>query len=129
MEEVQHQRIIDNPAIRGKSDFDVYSEIGASFLQYYYQQLQQQQQTQTQTQVNQPQQQVQAPVMQQQYQPVNPNYQQQQQQIQDRKASVAPNRGYAGNTSNRVTDFDPLHMSDKELESLDLSKFGNLKFL
>ena len=130
MEEVQHQRIIDNPAIRGKSDFEVYSEIGTSFLQYYYQQLQQQQQTQTQTQtqtqVNQPQQQVQAPVMQQQYQPVNPNYQQQQQQIQDRKASVAPNRPTA-TTGNRVTDFDPLYMSDKELESIDLRKFGGIK--
>lgn len=129
MEEVQHQRIIDNPAIRGKSDFEVYSEIGASFLQYYYQQLQQQQQTQTQTQTQvnqQQQQQVQAPVMQQQYQPVNPNYQQQQQQIQDRKASVAPNRPTA-TTGNRVTDFDPLYMSDKELESIDLRKFGGIK--
>lgn len=119
MNEIDHQKTIGNPALTGKTDFEVYTDMATTLLNYVAQQQQnqlQQQQDQTQPQYNsQYQQQVQT--------------QQQYQQIQNRKASVAPNRGYAGNTSNRVTDFDPLHMSDKELESLDLSKFGNLKFL
>lgn len=119
MDEIDHQKTIGNPALTGKTDFEVYTDMATTLLNYVAQQQQnqlQQQQVQTQPQYNsQYQQQVQT--------------QQQYQQIQNRKASVAPNRGYAGNTSNRVTDFDPLHMSDKELESLDLSKFGNLKFL
>ena len=119
MNEIDHQKTIGNPALTGKTDFEVYTDMATTLLNYVAQQQQnqpQQQQVQTQPQYNPPyQQQVQT--------------QQQYQQIQNRKASVAPNRGYAGNTSNRVTDFDPLHMSDKELESLDLSKFGNLKFL
>lgn len=119
MNEIDHQKTIGNPALTGKTDFEVYTDMATTLLNYVAQQQQnqpQQQQVQTQPQYNsQYQQQVQT--------------QQQYQQIQNRKASVAPNRGYAGNTPNRVTDFDPLHMSDKELESLDLSKFGNLKFL
>ena len=119
MNEIDHQKTIGNPALTGKTDFEVYTDMATTLLNYVAQQQQnqlQQQQVQTQPQYN--------PQYQQQVQT-----QQQYQQIQNRKASVAPNRGYAGNTSNRVTDFDPLHMSDKELESLDLSKFGNLKFL
>lgn len=119
MNEIDHQKTIGNPALTGKTDFEVYTDMATTLLNYVAQQQQnqlQQQQIQTQPQYN--------PQYQQQVQT-----QQQYQQIQNRKASVAPNRGYAGNTSNRVTDFDPLHMSDKELESLDLSKFGNLKFL
>lgn len=119
MDEIDHQKTIGNPALTGKTDFEVYTDMATTLLNYVAQQQQnqlQQQQGQTQPQYN--------PQYQQQVQT-----QQQYQQIQNRKASVAPNRGYAGNTSNRVTDFDPLHMSDKELESLDLSKFGNLKFL
>lgn len=119
MDEIDHQKTIGNPALTGKTDFEVYTDMATTLLNYVAQQQQnqlQQQQVQTQPQYN--------PQYQQQVQT-----QQQYQQIQNRKASVAPNRGYAGNTSNRVTDFDPLHMSDKELESLDLSKFGNLKFL
>lgn len=119
MNEIDHQKTIGNPALTGKTDFEVYTDMATTLLNYVAQQQQnqlQQQQVQTQSQYN--------PQYQQQVQT-----QQQYQQIQNRKASVAPNRGYAGNTSNRVTDFDPLHMSDKELESLDLSKFGNLKFL
>lgn len=119
MNEIDHQKTIGNPALTGKTDFEVYTDMATTLLNYVAQQQQnqlQQQQAQTQPQYN--------PQYQQQVQT-----QQQYQQIQNRKASVAPNRGYAGNTSNRVTDFDPLHMSDKELESLDLSKFGNLKFL
>lgn len=119
MNEIDHQKTIGNPALTGKTDFEVYTDMATTLLNYVVQQQQnqpQQQQVQTQPQYN--------PQYQQQVQT-----QQQYQQIQNRKASVAPNRGYAGNTSNRVTDFDPLHMSDKELESLDLSKFGNLKFL
>lgn len=119
MNEIDHQKTIGNPALTGKTDFEVYTDMATTLLNYVAQQQQnqpQQQQVQAQPQYN--------PQYQQQVQT-----QQQYQQIQNRKASVAPNRGYAGNTSNRVTDFDPLHMSDKELESLDLSKFGNLKFL
>lgn len=119
MNEIDHQKTIGNPALTGKTDFEVYTDMATTLLNYVAQQQQnqlQQQQVQTQPQDN--------PQYQQQVQT-----QQQYQQIQNRKASVAPNRGYAGNTSNRVTDFDPLHMSDKELESLDLRKFGNLKFL
>lgn len=119
MNEIDHQKTIGNPALTGKTDFEVYTDMATTLLNYVVQQQQnqpQQQQVQTQPQYN--------PQYQQQVQT-----QQQYQQIQNRKASVAPNRGYAGNTSNRVTDFDPLHMSDKELESLDLNKFGNLKFL
>lgn len=119
MNEIDHQKTIGNPALTGKTDFEVYTDMATTLLNYVAQQQQnqlQQPQVQTQPQYN--------PQYQQQVQT-----QQQYQQIQNRKASVAPNRGYAGNTSNRVTDFDPLHMSDKELESLDLSKFGNLKFL
>lgn len=119
MNEIDHQKTIGNPALTGKTDFEVYTDMATTLLNYVAQQQQnqlQQQQVQTQPQDN--------PQYQQQVQT-----QQQYQQIQNRKASVAPNRGYAGNTPNRVTDFDPLHMSDKELESLDLRKFGNLKFL
>lgn len=119
MNEIDHQKTIGNPALTGKTDFEVYTDMATTLLNYVAQQQQnqlQQQQVQTQPQYN--------PQYQQQVQT-----QQQYQQIQNRKASVAPNRGYAGNTSNRVTDFDPLHMSDKELESIDLRKFGNLKFL
>lgn len=119
MNEIDHQKTIGNPALTGKTDFEVYTDMATTLLNYVAQQQQnqlQQQQVQTQPQYN--------PQYQQQVQT-----QQQYQQIQNRKASVAPNRGYAGNTSNRVTDFDPLHMSDKELESLDLSKFGGIKLL
>lgn len=119
MNEIDHQKTIGNPTLTGKTDFEVYTDMATTLLNYVVQQQQnqpQQQQVQTQPQYN--------PQYQQQVQT-----QQQYQKIQNRKASVAPNRGYAGNTSNHVTDFDPLHMSDKELESLDLSKFGNLKFL
>ena len=118
MDEIDHQKTIGNPALTGKTDFEVYTDMATTLLNYVAQQQQnqlQQQQGQTQPQYN--------PQYQQQVQT-----QQQYQQIQNRKASVAPNRPTA-TTGNRVSDFDPLYMSDKELESIDLRKFGNLKFL
>ena len=108
--ELDHARVVDDPAIRGMNDFQAIDAIGSRMLQSIQQQ--QQQPVQQPQYVQQPQQ---AYIPQPQQAPV---YQQQRQLLDQRKQGVAPVRGTQGNT--RVT-YDPLTCSDEEFSKINLN--------
>ena len=112
--ELDHARIIDDPAIRGLNDFQAIDVIGNRLVQEAQQFMQNQpQQQQSQPQYVQPQQQY---IPQQQQAPV---YQQQRQVLDQRKQGVAPVRGTPGNNA-RVA-YDPLTCSDEEFSKINLN--------
>lgn len=108
--ELDHARVVDDPAVRGLDDFDAIDKLGRMYVAYQQQQAMQQQQRQPQ-QV-QPQQQYPQPQQ-------APVYQQQRQLLDQRKQGVAPVRGTPGNA--RVP-YDPLTCSDEEFSKINLNE-------
>ena len=108
--ELDHARVVDDPAIRGLNDFQAIDVIGTRMVQ----EAQQQQQNQYQQPQAQYAQQQQYPQPQQ-----APVYQQQRQLLDQRKQGVAPVRGTPGNT--RVP-YDPLTCSDEEFSKINLNE-------
>lgn len=109
MKELDHARLVGNPLIRGKNDFEAYTLIGEAMYQnMLYQQHQQPVPHQQQ------------PVVQPQYQPQHQQNYQPTQRIQERKASVAPVR--SAPQSRGWENFDPLAMSDEEFSKIDIKQ-------
>lgn len=103
MDEIAHNRIMQNPAFTGKSDLEAYTMIMQSLVDNEMQRRQTEQQ-----QAMQYQQQQQAMM--------------QQQAIQQRKQAVAPNRVY--NQRNTIpVGFDPLTATDEEIEKISFEEF------
>lgn len=108
MKELDHARLVGNPLIRGKNDFEAYTLIGEAMVRNavasYQQPVSHQQQ----------------PVVQPQYQPQHQQNYQPTQRIQERKASVAPVR--SAPQSRGWENFDPLAMSDEEFSKIDIKQ-------
>lgn len=108
--ELDHARLVGNPLIQGKNDFEAYTLIGEAMVRNavasYQQPVPHQQQ----------------PVVQPQYQPQHQHQQNYQptQRIQERKASVAPVR--SAPQSRGWENFDPLAMSDEEFSKIDIKQ-------
>lgn len=109
--ELDHARIVDDPAIRGMDDFDAMDAIGRAMVQHHQQQLTQQQQGQPQ-QVQQQQQRYIPPQQQQ--------YAQQRQIVDQRKQGVAPIRQ---GSAPQKPNYDPLYanLSDEDFGKLNLN--------
>ena len=115
--ELDHARVVDDPAIRGLNDFQAIDVIGNRLVQ----EAQQFMQNQPQQQPQQPQPQPQYVQPQQQYipQPQQPPVYQQQRQILDqRKQGVAPVRGTQAPVKPM---YDPLNCSDEEFSKINLN--------
>ena len=109
-QEVEHAKIVDDPRIRGKNDFEAYDVLGAYILAKY--QKQQAPAAQTQQYPQAQQQPAYAPPPQQQ------QYQQQRYIVEQRKQGVAPVR--QGSAPQKPV-YDPLACSDEEFSKINLN--------
>ena len=111
-QEVEHAKIVDDPRIRGKNDFEAYDVLGAYVLAKY--QKQQAPAAQTQQYPQAQQQPAYAPPPQQQ------QYQQQRYIVEQRKQGVAPVRQ---GTAPQKPNYDPLYanLSDEDFGKLNLN--------
>ena len=113
--ELDHARIVDDPAVKGLDDFDALDKLGRMYVAYHQQQ-QQQQPAMPQQPIQQPSYSPQQQYIPQPQQP--PVYQQQRQILDQRKQGVAPVRVTQAPVKPM---YDPLNCSDEEFSKINLN--------